>query len=561
MNILPIVQRELTVNARRPATYNGRLVVAGVCIVMGMGSAFAMARTGFSNRLGSALFASVAGMTAMFGLFIGAGSTADCISGEKRDGTLGLLFLTHLRTPDIVLGKLAASALVSFYGLMTVFPILSLGVLLGGVQFGQVVHMALALLNTLFFAAAIGILTSTLSRRPERAGLAASGAAAFFWFGCGGLAQVATQYNLWPGLVWFLRTISPQYPVELALGAASTRGGSWFWTTLLSSHALGWLCLGVACLILPRAWQDRVAGAKGLPWSERLAQRRLGCPDRRRSHRRAALGINPFFWLAARPPRRHHDVWILLLCVVLGFLGFSFWPGVDADRLGVGLVGLASLHLALRFWMANEAGQRVAEERQNGTLELVLSTPLSISTLVQGQWLAFRKMFGWPLIAVSAADLLLLALIIGFRPEAEFRSWATFLIPASILVLWLDAPALFWTALWAALTEKKAQAVGGNAIVRVLFLPWLILFGLMMLAALLSAGGAGPPFSSQSFAGLWLALSIGNSVFWIVRCRPRVLAEFRTRALDRYLAEEEKPGWIIRLARDLGRGLAPLRNR
>ena len=31
--------------------------------------------------------------------------TADCISQERREGTLGLLFLTDLRGPDVALGN------------------------------------------------------------------------------------------------------------------------------------------------------------------------------------------------------------------------------------------------------------------------------------------------------------------------------------------------------------------------------------------------------------------------------------------------------------------------
>ncbi|HQU46125.1 MAG TPA: hypothetical protein PK867_25150, partial [Pirellulales bacterium] len=41
--------------------------------------------------------------------------TADCISSERREGTLGLLFLTDLRGHDVVLGKLVVAGLGAFY--------------------------------------------------------------------------------------------------------------------------------------------------------------------------------------------------------------------------------------------------------------------------------------------------------------------------------------------------------------------------------------------------------------------------------------------------------------
>jgi hypothetical protein len=41
-----------------------------------------------------ALFYTISGLTFAYSLLAGTGATADCLSEEKRDGTLGLLFLT-----------------------------------------------------------------------------------------------------------------------------------------------------------------------------------------------------------------------------------------------------------------------------------------------------------------------------------------------------------------------------------------------------------------------------------------------------------------------------------
>jgi hypothetical protein len=52
---------------------------------------------------------------AMFAcLLMGLGGTADCVNQERREGTLGLLFLTNLRRYDVVLGGLASTGLNSF---------------------------------------------------------------------------------------------------------------------------------------------------------------------------------------------------------------------------------------------------------------------------------------------------------------------------------------------------------------------------------------------------------------------------------------------------------------
>lgn len=61
-----------------------------------------------------------------FQLLAGTAVTADCLSEEKRDGTLGPLFLTDLRGYDVVLGKLVATALPVFYSLVAAIPVLAL---------------------------------------------------------------------------------------------------------------------------------------------------------------------------------------------------------------------------------------------------------------------------------------------------------------------------------------------------------------------------------------------------------------------------------------------------
>src|SRR6186713_1567645 len=73
---------------------------------------------------GKMLFVAVGVLAFVFSLFSGVFLTADCLSHEKREGTLGLLFLTNLRGYDIVLGKLIATSLHAFYGLLAVVPLL-----------------------------------------------------------------------------------------------------------------------------------------------------------------------------------------------------------------------------------------------------------------------------------------------------------------------------------------------------------------------------------------------------------------------------------------------------
>jgi len=132
MTFLPIVDRELRVTARRRSIYRLRLAVAltamllaGIILLINLGAP--------QHQLGRHVFEGLSVLSIIYCLFSGRISTADCLSEEKREGTLGLLFLTDLRGYDVVLGKLAATSLSAFYGLLAMLPVLAVPLLLGGV--------------------------------------------------------------------------------------------------------------------------------------------------------------------------------------------------------------------------------------------------------------------------------------------------------------------------------------------------------------------------------------------------------------------------------------------
>ena len=131
MIVLPVIARELRVSARHAFTYYLRaLGVAALvlaCLLFG-------AQQGFGPALGSKLFGSL-----HFTLFCAIWVlvpllTADCISRERREGTLGLLFLTRLNAQDIVAAKTAAQALRALTLWLAVLPVLAIPFLMGGVS-------------------------------------------------------------------------------------------------------------------------------------------------------------------------------------------------------------------------------------------------------------------------------------------------------------------------------------------------------------------------------------------------------------------------------------------
>src|SRR5437667_6295695 len=99
--------------------------------------------------------------------------TADCISRERREGTLGLLFLTRLRATDIVTAKSMAQGLRALTLWLAVAPVLTIPFLLGGVGWPQALLSVSINFSAICWALAAGLLASAWSKRWVRSLMAA----------------------------------------------------------------------------------------------------------------------------------------------------------------------------------------------------------------------------------------------------------------------------------------------------------------------------------------------------------------------------------------------------
>src|SRR3954451_3574585 len=162
MTVLPIVARELRVASRRRGTYWVRTGAALAVIILGTWF-FLMMQREAPHEIGQVLFGILTGSAVLYCLLSGVRSTADCLSEEKREGTLGLLFLTDLKGYDVVLGKLCSTGLNTVYGILAAFPILGIALIGGGITGAEFLRAALALLNVIFYAHSLGLVISVSS--------------------------------------------------------------------------------------------------------------------------------------------------------------------------------------------------------------------------------------------------------------------------------------------------------------------------------------------------------------------------------------------------------------
>ncbi|MDB6027992.1 MAG: family transporter protein, partial [Verrucomicrobiales bacterium] len=317
MTFLPIVGRELRVASRRKATYWTRVIAAGFWILIT--GCFLIIQSVSKGSFGSMmtghwLFLILSWLaffyTSLCGLFL----TSDTLSEEKREGTLGLLFLTDLRGFDIVLGKLAGTSLQAAYSLLAVFPIFAIPFLLGGVSGELFGKMLLLLINSLFLSLAIGIFVSSLSHDSQKA----INGTLFLLAAVLGLPLLIDWFRAgWDDTRFspFLALASP----ILSFSESMQNRFGYFWNNMAVAHSIAWLLLIAASICAPRTWQQKEsAKVKKILF----ARFRPGAATQLKHLRTRLLEINPAFWLSAREQSQsfYFKLILLLASLVLGLI-------------------------------------------------------------------------------------------------------------------------------------------------------------------------------------------------------------------------------------------------
>lgn len=177
MNLLPVITRELRAQARQPFTFWVR--VLGAASLLFVSWVFGMS-SGFEMNQGSELFGKLH-RTLFFSIWILVPMmAADCISRERREGTLPLLFLTPLKPKDIVMAKGFAHGLRALTLCLAVIPVLTVCFLMGGVGWETVLVSFFTNFSSLCWALGAGVLASSSTKPWLRALLGAEVTAVVF---------------------------------------------------------------------------------------------------------------------------------------------------------------------------------------------------------------------------------------------------------------------------------------------------------------------------------------------------------------------------------------------
>jgi len=438
-----------------------------------------------------------------------------------------------------VMGKLAANSLRSFYGLLAAVPVVCCAWVLGGVTVPEISRVVLALLNIFFFAHAAGLLVSTFSRDAHRATAGTAALLLFYFLGISGLVA-ALQYKNFPAAASILEVFDPGNAFRQS-SAGGTPVGS-YWISLLAVHLNAWLFLALASLRMPGCWQDKPRDINST-WRARFRQWCFGPPDARQALRRRLLDINPFLWLVSRSRLGPIVVW-----GGLGLMGCAFAWGLGKvglrESMPLFIVAVVISHSLLKFWIASETCHHLEDQRRSGALEFLLScTPLRVSEIIRGQWLALRRRFLGPVLALLNFDLLLI--LASQMPAAqngdESKARFAVAVGASMQMLVTDAFAIGWVGMWRAMSAKKPRQAAGQTISRILVLPWLLM-GLMGAMRFLT--------SFWATLIIWFGLGIAVDIAFALWAQRNLYSQFRALAA---VQPEESLGIPGQLGRMLGK--------
>jgi ABC-type transport system involved in multi-copper enzyme maturation permease subunit len=269
MTVLPVIARELRAAARRTSTY--ALRINGVAALLAVCAWITLSRVVRWND-GGAVFAYLHAALFLAIWVLVPLLTADCISRERREGTLPLLFLTPLKAGDIVMAKALAHGLTAFTLWLAVLPVLVMPFISGGVGWREAVYSILVNFSSICLALGAGLVASAQSKVHIRALLSAGCLASLFCpgfiLGIGGL-----------GLMGFL-------------GVRGPRSFTYFLSALLEPNNL--LEVGTALVLdWNNVWQRP-------PWPSRWTLVALGLGAGlsvlgRRT--KSLLSLNPFSFL------------------------------------------------------------------------------------------------------------------------------------------------------------------------------------------------------------------------------------------------------------------------
>jgi ABC-type transport system involved in multi-copper enzyme maturation permease subunit len=419
----PVFAYEWLTTARRWQVYATRALFVGAILVGMMvvwQSSNRIANPGQTvsiqalARYGETLYETIVSIELTLVLLAAPAATAGAICLDKARGTLDHMLATDLSNGEIVLGKLGVR-LVPVLGLIAcVLPLTALASLLGGVDPLALFGSFLTAIGCALVGCSLALTLSVWGRKTHEV-LMITYLILILWVISPMLIMIAAFSFRSPPLpkfaliVWdWIECSNPYYlafapytdPGKVGL---ATYPGFLMVCLFFSALLVGLATIQIRGVALKQTGQPAAKARRG----------RLALHFPRLSWLPAlpgpSLDGNPVLWREChrlRPSRFLRVVWFLysalgILWIVLSLKIATTTRGND-EMVGVMNMFQVSVGLLL---LSVSAATSLAEERVRGSLDLLLSTPLSTSSILVGKWWgSFRQaahVLVWPAVLAS----------------------------------------------------------------------------------------------------------------------------------------------------------------
>ncbi|MBI4025454.1 MAG: ABC transporter permease subunit [Verrucomicrobia bacterium] len=388
MLALPMIGREFRAASRRKRFYwmraaLGALLVFALLIAGAAGAVFQ------TRGSGAFIFRSMATILFMFVTVMMIAQSCGAVADERRQGTLGLLLLTPLRPSDIVLGKFIARICEGLQLCLVSLPMIFVAFALGGLTGSQLFASFIVILSQMLLCAGAAILASACFRNAASAFIAAAVVVA----GVEGLLFLALQSAGWlfpKQSAWMVLNPLSMLVQQFGMGPGDmTRAGL---TLAVASVA----CIVMLILAVQRIPEtlDETAVAERWPRQQRprRAWRHENRPDR----------TAPVYWLewGRWKSRRNFNLGVGAALVLASALWLSETVAGALYYLGI------AANLILSLTMAVSMVRDIQVQKQDRSLELLLTTPIADEDWINQRLKAAWNAFGVPLLILSVLSTL-----------------------------------------------------------------------------------------------------------------------------------------------------------
>jgi len=319
-------------------------------------------------------------------------ATASAVCVDKARGTLLHAFVTDLTDREIVLGKLGAR-LIPVLSLMACgLPVLALGSWLGGIDLAAALGAELVTAGTAVVCCSLALLASVWARKPHQALLLAY-ALVGLWLAAAPV--VHALFIVGPPATIAALILDMSNPI---LAAFATDVFSPTWSLGLREQVAFFLAALLIATGLAGLATRRLRPTVLAQVSRPVKRERPDAPARLVDYLPGpSLDGNAILWREwhrKRPSRWTGRFWTayavastLASVYVLG--GYYLWSGnlsvyqgihVVAAHVNAWQVGIGLLLLTV------SAATSLAEERDRGSLEVIMTTPLTTREIVWGKW-------------------------------------------------------------------------------------------------------------------------------------------------------------------------------